>query len=595
MSGGKKPGLIRWSYLGPRLAILALVWAFFFFALDPLLERALERGGGKALGAAVDVGDLSTSVLGASLSLDDVAAADPQDPMRNLFAFKTARFALEGRPLLEGKIVVGNSELAGLSLGTSRAEAGVYKDAPPSAAAEKLSSWSKKTGSALGGALSGAGQDMASQYKVKPEDLESSKLAGKLREKLDGSKTEWDAKLSRLRSGGALKDAEAKLAELRREKGFPRKLKLVKELSGRLKKMRDEAKGLQGGLGGELLEAKSLLKDVQKAKERDIQALESRLKLPSLDAETLSAYFIGPPAAAKLGKTLRFIEAARRKLPAKGAPPAPPEGRGRNVEFPKERSWPAFWLKKMRLSGETDLGGSLALSGTASDFSSAPSQLDAPAVLELTGARGNRRASFKAVLDRRGELPEDVLSLDCSGLPVPAFQAGDPASMALEVSPGTAKLDGTVKLVGEVLSGRIRFREEGVRFRPVFGNVDQRVRAVLGSAFEGLKVLEAEVVLGGTLASPEMEVRTNLGRAAGGALKAALGKKLEERRRALRSRVEAVLAGKAGSLEGDLAGREKGLAGASGEGQRRLDALSDKLKSEGKAPLQGLPKIKKFW
>jgi len=41
----------------------ALSWAGGAFAMDPLLERALEAGGSAALGARVEVGGLRTRVF----------------------------------------------------------------------------------------------------------------------------------------------------------------------------------------------------------------------------------------------------------------------------------------------------------------------------------------------------------------------------------------------------------------------------------------------------------------------------------------------------------------------------------------------------
>ena len=68
---------MRWSYLGPRFAVLAVLWAFFFFFFDPLLERGIERQGSKALGARVELEGFHTGFLPPALRLKGFAAADP--------------------------------------------------------------------------------------------------------------------------------------------------------------------------------------------------------------------------------------------------------------------------------------------------------------------------------------------------------------------------------------------------------------------------------------------------------------------------------------------------------------------------------------
>ena len=35
---------MRWSYIIPRFILLVLVWAFFFFAFDPLLKMGIVKG-----------------------------------------------------------------------------------------------------------------------------------------------------------------------------------------------------------------------------------------------------------------------------------------------------------------------------------------------------------------------------------------------------------------------------------------------------------------------------------------------------------------------------------------------------------------------
>src|SRR5262245_33383082 len=76
--------LFRWKYVLPRAMVLAALFAAFRFGLDPLLKYALVAGGEAALGAKVEVADLSTSLLDGQIVVDGLAAANPQKPMRNL-------------------------------------------------------------------------------------------------------------------------------------------------------------------------------------------------------------------------------------------------------------------------------------------------------------------------------------------------------------------------------------------------------------------------------------------------------------------------------------------------------------------------------
>ena len=59
--------MIRWSFLKPRLAVLALAGVFLAFFLDSLARRALERAASRALGAKVTIGAVSFGIAGLAL------------------------------------------------------------------------------------------------------------------------------------------------------------------------------------------------------------------------------------------------------------------------------------------------------------------------------------------------------------------------------------------------------------------------------------------------------------------------------------------------------------------------------------------------
>ncbi len=46
---------MRWSYIAPRLGLLVILWAFFFFAFDPILKWGLVKGIEKGAKAKADL------------------------------------------------------------------------------------------------------------------------------------------------------------------------------------------------------------------------------------------------------------------------------------------------------------------------------------------------------------------------------------------------------------------------------------------------------------------------------------------------------------------------------------------------------------
>ena len=102
---------MRWSYIAPRLALLVLLWAFFFFAFDPLLKWGLVKGIEKGARARAEIASLKTSFLRPSLKITGLAVGDSMEEYRNLVEFSELSFSAEGAPLLEKKLVVDSAAL----------------------------------------------------------------------------------------------------------------------------------------------------------------------------------------------------------------------------------------------------------------------------------------------------------------------------------------------------------------------------------------------------------------------------------------------------------------------------------------------------
>ncbi|MFH1724998.1 MAG: hypothetical protein ABII00_10305 [Elusimicrobiota bacterium] len=358
--------MIRWSYLAPRLILLGLVWAVMNFLFDPALRRGLEVAGGKSLGARVEIGGLDTGLFPPTVLMERVAAADPQEPMRNLVEFDSLGMRLEGRPLLEKKLVVEISEIHGLRWGAARARSGALKGARTPAGVRKLQAWAGGKKDYLKG-LGGLGKGAAAP-RVDPKELSALRVSEKLETQWKAKFEQWDQRVASLDADGRIKEIESLLKKAAGSGSLPEKLKAAKALGDQVKGLRGEIDSAKKELDAGFGDLQSELDAVKNAKEGDMNALFAKLNLPSFDAESLSAYLIGPKAAGAVGKALRLVDASRKKMPAKGKAGPRAARRGASVEFPKERAWPSFWVKSLRLSGEAELGGPVPFLGEGPIF-----------------------------------------------------------------------------------------------------------------------------------------------------------------------------------------------------------------------------------
>ena len=115
---------IRWSGLIGFVVVVGLLAAFWLFAAGPLIKMGIEKFGSDAVGAKVDVADVSLDFSPLSLTITGVQVADKDAPMENVVSFEKAVANLEPFPLLLGKAIVPDLTLEGVALGTDRSESG---------------------------------------------------------------------------------------------------------------------------------------------------------------------------------------------------------------------------------------------------------------------------------------------------------------------------------------------------------------------------------------------------------------------------------------------------------------------------------------
>ena len=141
---------MRWTWVIPRLILVATVWSAVYFGLDPLLRQSAVGTAQSITGARADMAALSTSLFPPALTMQGVALASSESPGSNILEFDRMECRLGGHALLRRSFVIEDARLTGLRFGTARNDNGQLKvvpatePEPPSWLAEKL----KDTGDA---------------------------------------------------------------------------------------------------------------------------------------------------------------------------------------------------------------------------------------------------------------------------------------------------------------------------------------------------------------------------------------------------------------------------------------------------------------
>ena len=173
---------MRWTYIIPRLLLVAMLWAFVAFGVDPLLCYSGVQSLQAVTGARADVGALRTQFFPPSLTLERVALASAGRPGKNILEFDRLHLRLEADSLAHRRFVVEEGRIDGLSFDTRRSDDGQLEK--PAAPESDEPSWMTEQLTELGSEwLSDLTDQVKSQ--LDPNVLETYRAGTQIYEKWD--------------------------------------------------------------------------------------------------------------------------------------------------------------------------------------------------------------------------------------------------------------------------------------------------------------------------------------------------------------------------------------------------------------------------
>jgi len=549
--------MIRWSYLRPRLIILAILLGFLWFALDPLVRWGLVSLGQKITGAKVEIGGLATSLWRTEISLRDVQVADPHSPMENLFEARQIKLGLEGNSLLRRKFIVREGTLSGIRLGSPRTASGALgkqpqepKDRGPSLFEKQLLEYGQAWLECLAGRLQ-------QEVRDEVERLQSVQLARELMRRWPAEYEQMEAQIDSLK---------ARVDEIQRlAKGGSRDL--VQNIEA-VRKAALDVEEVQQQIGQFHSEIDRLRQQAVRDKEaiaaaqkQDAQTIRERFRLENLSGENLSEFLLGEEWGERLWTVIGWIEWGRKHLPTKGQSLAPVRSRGVDVVFGETPKRPDFLIRKLAIDGEGTMSRQpFQFIGTAEGLTSQPAVYGQPAVLKLE-LRGAAAMTIAATLDHTGQKPDDRLSVECPDLRQAQRVLGRPDRLALSVSPGKAKLWMDLELKGDELAGKVHWQQEPVELTPVLPDRygGSRLAAELKEGLRQIRSIEVAVDLAGTLQKPQCKLQSDLGPQFAEALNSVVQRELDYRREQLADLVEKAVAAELGRFQEMVSTKEQAV------------------------------------
>jgi uncharacterized protein (TIGR03545 family) len=270
------------------------------------------------------------------------------------------------------------------------------------------------------------------------------------------------------------------------------------------------------------------------------------------------------------------------------------------VRFPKERNWPSFLIQV----GQVDFAiadGLLkgAYAAAVEGVTSEPALYGKPMIVSAKrDAPGSVIAGLDvgAVVDHRSASVRDSVSARLRGVQLPSF---DIPGLPFRIAPGTGAASLNFALRGDRLRGHWSIGSKQVAWaldsaRGPGSDLQQLVWRVVS----GLKQLDVNAQVTGTIKAPKLSVRSNLDDAIAQRLKAVVGEEVAKAEALARAKVDSVVRDQVEPVKQRVATVQAEATKRVAEQQARLDQVEAELQAQlkrltaGLAPGINLPKIK---
>lgn len=533
----KKKGPIRWEAILPFSIVVGLVWIYFALFFDGHVRRALEFVGTYANGAEVNVANVSTSFLGASLQISNIQVTDVDEPIKNKVQIGQIKWKMLWDALLRGKIAINEASILEIGIGTTRARPGRVLPKPPpgtQSATEKLreaaleQAQKQFEGNVLGdvAAMLG-GVDPQEQLKNIQGQLASVLRTKELQAELKKKEEEWKTRIASLPQSKDLKDIESRIKGVKLDKfNGPLEVQasikeldaIRKDVDARVKAVDDTAKTLNSDVN---IYSKTL-SDLEAMVRKDIEDIEKRLQIPKLDVKNLAGDLFGGMFLTKVREAQHYMEKAREYMPPKKSPEEkaafqPPKPReriaGRNYKFGRPNSYPLFWLQKAEISsksGGSEFSGDLT--GTLTNLTDEPPIIGLPTILKFEGDFPKQDMSGvlgEVIVDHTTEKPVEQVTLKVASFRIKGQSLVNSSDVQLGFNEARA---------GSELKVRLEQENVSITSESAFSNIDYLIDAkrplvkeILTNVIKSVPIVTLNAGVKGTWSNLNFNLNTNLG------------------------------------------------------------------------------------
>ena len=510
--------MTRWTYIIPRLMMVALIALAAWLGNDVIIKRMIVHSMENVIGAKVEVAQVRTNWDTGKVLMKDLRMADPRNPMNNLFQAEMAHIEFDMPKLWKREFIIKGGKATNIQFGAPRTESGFLRpvmNRNKSEAALVQSGFSRND---LEKNWLDSLENTSSD--IQPLQLKAEALA----RKIDNA---WSQEMANI---------NLQLAELKR---------LRENTSSQIDKQgiqvlpnnplrNDDSKLLK--TNQTVVEIKNRISNLmatytrmERKKNSDLQRLISQTKQDAatitntrktthFDGEKITKLLLTDVEHKTVVEVIDWFRWFRANIPSPETDFAPAKPRGENIQFSGSHV-ANFLVESLDFEGGGRFAGRhVDFFGTVNNLTAAPKFSDKPCVFDMR-AQGDQPVVIHCELDHRNEKTwRDRLTVSCSELPSPLRRRRLGTDETLLVSiVGNPKLIASVDVTtqGEKIQGSITLQHVGLRLHVEKLNAlaggESAVLRLNQTAIPTITELKTRITLSGTLDAPSYQITSDIG------------------------------------------------------------------------------------
>jgi uncharacterized protein (TIGR03545 family) len=500
--------IFRWWGIS-AFFLTALILLLSWYLIAPIIfKSSIESAGTQMLGAKFDVDQVELHLLPLGVSINGIAATDPDQPMQNLFELKTIKFSIDNSILLWKKILIDELKIEGLKLGTKRKNNGSIEKSQESVNLEN-----SKTGQLFNTSLPELNK-IDIKALVDKADLVTLKSLKQLEKKQQSLNKFWENEIENSQHEITLKEIESAINRLSK-RAKNNSLNLIKDrkdwkkLKSDIRKERKLISALNKRLKTDKTELTQMITQVKNSQQQDLDRLLSKTGLNNgLSGVSKSIYeqLFGAQLTPWVKKIIEFSKHNKdiSKKQSESKAVTYETKNGTLIQFVDEKKFPDLFIKHVSLSGKDKQWSTF---GEGNNLGYYPWIINKPAELNIeikgltdqSGANMKVKSEWKNSQEMNTKIHTNIKNWNIENIKLLQSEQGN-----WMINSGTlnASLDGQITL--EDIDIKLNLAIANASINPPEGLSGWQ------TSLADQKTIKITVLAVGSLNQPNISVKTNL-------------------------------------------------------------------------------------